>query len=95
VQRKSHRFGLFGDLDFYCHVSTIFARRPTIRLSSKSTSPEDHLTCPIITFPDFEMRATNGPGWLYRTLHIRGSAPSGSAPRKDRSDFDAPKIAGN
>jgi hypothetical protein len=26
VQRKSHRFGLFRDLDFYCHVSTIFAR---------------------------------------------------------------------
>ena len=26
MQRKSHRFGLFRDLDFYCHVSTIFAR---------------------------------------------------------------------
>src|SRR5580658_479167 len=44
----------------------------------------------MLTFPPCVTRATNGPGTECRTLKIRGSAV-----KKDRSYFVAPKIAGS
>jgi Uma2 family endonuclease len=47
MQGKSHRGGLFGDLDFYCHVNTIFARLAyninKLMSAATTVSVEDYL----------------------------------------------------